>query len=191
MYRDAVTHTRCMGTAPEMSADESRRMDRTFVVVLVLKALDGLLEMIGGVVLLFVSPASIQTLARWATAHELAQDPHDFIATHILHSASQVTTGTTLYGAVYLLVHGVTKLVLVVFVLKGKLWAYLWLIALLGVFVVYQTYRLTYRPTAGLALLDAFDVAVAWLTWREWQEKKARRWAERQLHEVAGVQGRQ
>src|SRR5579864_1218588 len=114
----------------------SARLDAAFHVGLVLKALDGALETIGGIALLFLSPASINHFVRWATAHELAQDPNDFVARHLLHSASMLTSSTTLYGAFYLLAHGVTKLVLIIFVLKDKLWAYPWLIGLLGVFIV-------------------------------------------------------
>jgi uncharacterized membrane protein len=154
-------------------AGPSKQLDLAFRVTLALKAVDGLLETAGGVVLFFVSPASINHLARWATAHELTQDPHDFIARHILDSASQLTKSSTLYAAIYLLVHGATKLVLVVLVLRGKLWAYPWLIGLLGAFIIYQTYRLTQKPSAGLIALTLFDIVVAGLTWREYRDKRA------------------
>jgi uncharacterized membrane protein len=150
----------------------SDRLDRVFRVSVGLKGLDAALEILGGVVLLIVSPHSINQFVRWATGHELAQDPHDFIAHHLLHSASQLSRSTTLYGAVYLLVHGVAKLVLVVLVLREKLWAYPWLIALLLAFIAYQVYRLTYRPSLSLVLLTLFDGFVAWLTWREYRAKR-------------------
>jgi uncharacterized membrane protein len=156
----------------ETAPGPSRRLDVAFHVTIILKGLDGALEVIGGVLLLFISPASIQHLARWATAHELAQDPHDFVARHLLHSANMLSTSSTLYGAVYLLTHGLTKLVLIIFVLMGKLWAYLWLIALLIGFIVYQVYRLTEKPSAGLTALTVFDVVVTALTWREYRDKR-------------------
>jgi len=149
----------------------SARLDIAFHVGLVLKALDGVLETVGGIVLLFVSPASINHFVKWATAHELAQDPNDFIARHLLHSANMLTNSSTLYGAVYLLVHGLTKLVLIIFVLKDKLWAYPWLIAVLGAFILYQAYRLTQKPSAALTALTVFDMAIVLLTWREYQAK--------------------
>ena len=147
----------------------SPRLDRAFRIAIVLKGLDGLLELVGGIALLFISPASINHLIRWATAHELAQDPNDLLARHLLHSASQLSTSSTLYGAIYLLLHGAAKVVLVIALLRDKLWAYPWLIALLIVFIVYQSYRLSYRFTAGLLLLTLFDVVVTVLTWREYQ----------------------
>jgi len=156
-----------------IGAGPSTALDRAFRITVALKGLDGLLEIVGGLVLLFVSPASINDLVRWATAHELAQDPHDFIARHLLHSASQLSTASTVYGAVYLLAHGVAKVVLVVLVLRNKLWAYPWMIALLGVFIAYQIYRLTYRVSLGFVVLTLFDAVVAWLTWREYQSRRA------------------
>lgn len=159
-----------------MTADETGNtsvLDRTFRISVALKGLDGVLEVIGGIALLFVSPATLQSWARSLTAHELAQDPHDFVARHLLHSASQLSHSTTLFGAVYLLTHGIAKVVLVVAVLRGQLWAYPWMIALLGVFIVYQIYRLSYRISIGLLLLTLFDVFVVVLTVLEYRRKRS------------------
>ena len=147
-------------------------LDRTFRISVGLKGLDGLLEIVGGVALLFIAPATLQSWARTLTAHELAQDRHDFIATHLLHSASQLSRSTTLFGAVYLLTHGIAKVVLVVAVLRNQLWAYPWMIALLGVFIAYQLYRLTVRFSVGLTLLTLFDIFVVWLTVLEYRKRR-------------------
>jgi uncharacterized membrane protein len=150
----------------------SRRLDRVFRISLVLKALDAVLEIVGGILLLFIAPRSIHDVARWAVAHDLAGSPHDVIARHLLHSANQLSASTTLFAAVYLLSHGVAKLALVVLVLRDKLWAYPWMIALLIAFIIYQVYRFTYRPGPGLVVLSVFDAFVAWLTWREYRAKR-------------------
>jgi uncharacterized membrane protein len=153
----------------------SPALDKTFKIGLVLKGLDGILEVIGGIVLLFLSPQAIQHLARTLTAHELSQDPHDLIARYILHTTSHLTTSTTLFGAIYLLSHGAAKIVLVVLVLRDKLWAYPWLIGLLLAFIAYQLYRLTVHFSIGLTALTVFDAVLVWLTWREYQAKRAQR----------------
>ena len=150
----------------------SRRLDDTFKVSVALKGIDGALEVVGGLILLFVPPATLAHVVRTLTQHELSQDPHDFVARHLLRSTQHLTRGTTLFAAVYLLSHGVAKLVLVVAVLQRRLWAYPGLIALLGAFIVYQCYRLAYRFSIGLFLLTVFDVFVVWLTWREWQARR-------------------
>jgi uncharacterized membrane protein len=154
----------------------SPALDKTFKIGLVLKGLDGVLEVAGGIVLLFVSPQSIQHLVRTLTAHELSQDPHDLIARYLVHSTSHLSTGITLFGAVYLLSHGIAKIVLVALVLRDKLWAYPWLIALLLAFIGYQIYRLAaVHFSVGLTALTVFDAALVWLTWREYRAKRTRR----------------
>jgi uncharacterized membrane protein len=166
-----VVHDRAGSTAGDVKS--STALDRTFKVSISLKGLDGALEIIGGAALLFVAPATLQHWARSLTAHELAQDPHDFIARHVLHSASQLSHSTTLFGAVYLLSHGIAKVVLVVALLRGQLWAYPWLIALLGVFIGYQLYQLSYGFSLGLTLLTLFDAFVVWLTVLEWRKRRS------------------
>src|SRR6516225_2119869 len=168
-------------TTPQAAASPPERplspaLDTTFKIGLVLKGLDGILEVAGGILLLFLSPQAIEHIVRKLTAHELRQDPHDLIARHLLHTASHLTTSTTLFGAIYLLSHGVAKIVLVVLVLRDKLWAYPWLIVLLLAFIAYQLYRITFvHFSVGLAALTVFDALLVWLTWREYQAKKARR----------------
>jgi uncharacterized membrane protein len=161
-------------TASERERTGGTALDRTFKISITLKGIDGILEIIGGVILLFVAPATLQSWARTLTAHELAQDPHDFIANHVLHSASQLSHSTTLFGAVYLLCHGTTKVVLVVALLREQLWAYPWTVALLIVFIVYQLYRLTERFSITLVVLTAFDALIVWLTLREYRVQRGR-----------------
>ncbi len=152
----------------------SPALDKTFRIGLVLKGLDGILEVIGGTLLLFISPDAIQRIVRALTAHELSEDPHDLIARYLLHSTSHLNKGLTVYGAIYLLAHGIAKVVLVALVLRDKLWAYPWLIGLLVAFIAYQLYQITaVRFSAGLTALTIFDAALVWLTWREYRARRA------------------
>ena len=141
-------------------------LDTTFNVALTLKGIDGALELIGGVFLLLVAPASIDHFARWLTQHELSQDPHDFLARHLLHVTGNLHK-TQVFGAIYLLAHGATKLIMVIGLLRRERWAYPFAFVFLGGFLIYQTYRMIYAPSVGLALLTVFDAFILWLTWRE------------------------
>jgi len=154
----------------------SKALDRTFKIGLVLKGADGVLQIIGGVLLLVLSPSSINRIAQSLTAHELSQDPYDRIAYYILHTTSTLNSGTTLFAVIYLLSHGVSKVILVAMVLKEKLAAYPWLIALLVGFIAYQLYVITLvKFSWGLSALTVFDVFLIWLTWREYQARKRER----------------
>lgn len=149
-------------------------LDRTFEVAIILKGLDGVLEVAGGLILLVVSPATINRVVTTLTQHELSQDPHDFVATHLVNSAHGLTRGSVLFASLYLLSHGAVKIVLVAALLRNRLWAYPWMIAFLVLFIVYQVYRMTLAPSAGLAALTAFDLFVVWLTYREYQKQRHR-----------------
>jgi uncharacterized membrane protein len=151
----------------------SRNLDAAFRITIWLKLLDGALEIVGGIILLLITPHTINQIAQSLTQHELARDPHDFVANHILHTASQLNHGGRVFGGIYLLAHGVAKVGLVIALLRDKMWAYPAFIVLLGAFIVYQVYRLSYRFTIGLTLLTLFDAFVVWLTWREYGRKRA------------------
>ena len=158
-------------------------LDQAFLVGIVLKGLDGVLEVGGGLLLLLVSPSTIDQVTRTLTQHELSEDHHDFLATHLLRISGSLTTATLRFGAVYLLLHGVVKIVLVGALLRNKLWAYPWMIAFLLAFIIYQLYRMTFAPSVGLGGLTVFDVIVTWLTIREYQkQRRIARSATRQAH---------
>jgi uncharacterized membrane protein len=159
------------------AASEPRRrdaLDKTFDITLTLKGIDGLLELLGGVLLLVISPATINRFAEWLTQHELAQDPHDLIAHHLLKLTGNLHNTQT-FGAIYLLTHGLVKIVIVVGLLRREHWAYYVAFVFLGGFVIYQVYRMTYDPSVGLALLTIFDLFIIWLTWREYRRMRSSR----------------
>jgi uncharacterized membrane protein len=146
-------------------------LDRIFEIGIILKGLDGVLETIGGLLLLVVTPATINRLTEGLTQHELSQDPHDFIANHLLRYAHGLNGSAVTFAAVYLLLHGLTKIVLVAALLRNQVWAYPWTIAFLLIFIGYQLYRIVLEPTFGLSALTIFDAFIVWLTWREWRKQ--------------------
>jgi uncharacterized membrane protein len=99
------------------------------------------LELVGGVLLLAVSPTTTNHLIARLTQHQLAEDPHDLIATRLLHLGNGLTGSAVRFAAVHLLVHGVIKVFLIGSLLRNKLWAYPWLIITLVVFIAYQVTR--------------------------------------------------
>jgi len=150
-------------------------LDRTFQVGIVLKGLDGALELAGGVLLLVITPATINRVVVAVTQHERSVDPHDAIATRLVDASQRLTGSALTFGAIYLLTHGIVKLVLVAAVLRDHLWAYPLLIAVLVGFAAYQLYRIALRPPSwGLVALTVFDLAIAWLTWWEYRKRRAR-----------------
>jgi uncharacterized membrane protein len=149
-------------------------LDRAFEVGIIGKGLNGAAELVGGLLLLFLSPDRIHRVLVALTQGELSEDPKDVIATHLLHTANGLTGHAVLFGAVYLLAHGVVKVVLVVALLLNKIWAYPWMIVVLLLFIGYQVYRIALHATAGLVALTVFDLVIVALTWREYGQQRHR-----------------
>jgi uncharacterized membrane protein len=155
-------------SASNDAVEKRRRLDRTFDITIILKGIDGVIEVIGGILLLVVSADSLNTLAVRLTAAELSQDPNDFVAHHLLRLTADLHHTQT-FGAIYLLSHGAVKIVLVAALLRQQRWAYPVMLVFLIVFIGYQCYRIAYAPSIALGLLTLFDGFVVWLTWREMQ----------------------
>lgn len=149
-------------------------LDRTFAVGIFAKGLNGIVEIIGGLLLLVATPEALGRLLTGLTREELAEDPTDWLATRLLHlsTSDTLTAGGLRFASVYLLAHGVVKVVLVVAVLRGKLWAYPWMIGFLILFIAYQLYRIAVDPTSGMIALTMFDAVLTWLAIREWQRHR-------------------
>lgn len=156
----------------ERAIERETWISRIFRVSVTLKGIDGLLEIVGGVLLLLLPASSINAIARILTQHELSQDPTDFIATHLRDGAASLTGSLTPFAALYLLVHGIVKAVLVVAVLRGRTGAYPWMIGFLVAFVFYQAYELILHLTIGLTLLTLFDLLIIWLTVHEYRLRR-------------------
>ena len=150
-------------------------LDWLFEIGIIGKGLDGAAELLGGLLLLWATPDRIRHLAVVLTQGELSEDPHDLIATRILHSADGLTGGAVRFGAIYLLAHGAVKVVLVIALLLDKFWAYPWMIGVLSLFIGYQLYRIALHPSAGLIALTTFDVFVLALTAREYRRRRQHR----------------
>ena len=147
-------------------------LHQIFALGIWVKGLDGLLEIVGGLLLLLSSGTSLNQIVISLTQHELVEDPHDLIATAARHAVAHLSAGTQIFASVYLIAHGLIKIVLVSALLRGKRWAYPVAIGFLSLFIAYQLYRLSYQYSLGLALLTLFDLVIVCLTWREYQVYK-------------------
>jgi uncharacterized membrane protein len=156
-----------------MKADWASVSHRAFKFGILIKGLDGLLELIGGSALLLTSRPAIRHAVALLTRHELIEDPGDFVANHLVQLAQHVSLGTRYFAGFYLLAHGLVKIGMVAGLLRDKRWAYPLAVVLLTAFIGYQAYRIVEQPSPGLALLTAIDVTVLALIVREWRHRPA------------------
>ena len=142
-----------------------------FRLGVILKGLDGVLEMAGGIALWLVSPGSIIRWVGLLTQDEIARNRHDVIAHHLRLAVGSLVSGKH-FLALYLLAHGIVKIFVVVALLNNRLWAYPVAIGVFSGFIVYQLYRFTLGGSAGLVVLSAFDLIVIGLIWMEYRARK-------------------
>jgi uncharacterized membrane protein len=145
------------------------RIHQLFKISVLLKGAHALIECIGGIALALISTDTIVHLVNLLTQDELVENPNDFIATHLLAWAQNFSLASKHFYAFYLLTHGLVKVLLVIGLLKGKLWAYPASLAALGLFIAYQIYRFTDTHGIGLLILTAFDLLIMILIWHEYR----------------------
>ncbi|HEY3781987.1 MAG TPA: DUF2127 domain-containing protein [Fimbriimonadaceae bacterium] len=127
-----------------------------FDIGLILKGIDSVFEVVGGVLLL--SPIKLSGYLELLSQHSR----HDFIARG-LESISHGVQAVTLATAIYLMVHGLAKAILILAVWRDKIWGYVGLMGVLTLFAIVEFYRyfVVYKPELiVLAIFDAFLVAI-------------------------------
>ena len=145
----------------------------SFEIGLLLKGIHGLLEIIGGVLLLFLTPDRLDLLTRFLTRHELSEDPRDVVANLLLRLSHSFSISTQHFAMFYLASHGIIKCVLILLLWRKKLWAYPLSIISLLLFIAYQVYRYTFTHSVFLLLLSIFDAVMIALTYLEYRKIKA------------------
>jgi uncharacterized membrane protein len=149
-----------------------KRLHRFFEISILLKGLDGLLETLGGALFLFIRPETLNRFLFLLTAHELSEDPQDWIAGLARHAAEALSPDTTRFASLYLLGHGIVKIFLVAGLWREQLWAYPTAIGVLGAFIGYQAYRFSHTHSLPLLIFTAFDGVVVFLIWREYRARR-------------------
>src|SRR6059036_4086938 len=99
---------RCAGSGDRRVMARSK-LQVAFEIGVILKGLNGLLELIGGILLLAFPPSAIQRFVVGLTHNELSRDPNDFIATQLRAAADHLSVGGKTFAAIFLLSHGVIK----------------------------------------------------------------------------------
>ncbi len=150
-----------------------KRLTQLFDITIFLKGIDGLLEIISGCALLFLTPVQIGSMAAALAQKELAEDPHDLLVNAMMKTLGNVTPHGQFVSTVFLLSHGVIKVFLVVQLFRGKLWAYPLTIIALLIFIIYQVVEIAHGHSLLLTSLTVLDAIIVILAWHEYKKKMA------------------
>ena len=135
------------------------------------KGVDGVLELAGGVLLLLFGPAALHHLGVVLARHELADEPDDWIFMTLRHLAQSFSVETRHFAGAYLIAHGVLKIFLAVTLLRERLWAFPTALSVLAIFVAYQLHRFARTHSMVLLALTVLDIVVMVLIWREYRSR--------------------
>ena len=148
---------------------QEKRIHEIFVASVLFKGIHAAIEIVGGIALYLVSTeAIVSTIIRWSH-DQLVDDKDDWVANHLLQFASTFSVEAHNFYAFYLLSHGIIKTILVIGLLREKLWAYPASLAVFGAFIAYQLYRYSFTHDFGLILLSIFDAFVIYLAVHEYR----------------------
>jgi uncharacterized membrane protein len=156
-----------MGGVPRAKR-ESRAEEGLFKAALVIKGVDGAVELIAALALA-LGPALLEGLVQLVLAHHLLGGPHSVLAERFAASEADLVGAGRTFAVVYLALHGIVKCGLVVAMARRVRPAYPVAAAVLGLFVVYEFYRATQTGSVLLPVLGALDLLIIVLIVREYR----------------------
>lgn len=144
---------------------------RLFQGGIALKGLMGLTEAVAGTLLLTTSPQGLhEAVSRAGRIGLIARSDHPVFG-RMLRAAESLPAGSQHFYAIYLLFHGVMKLVMVSLLWARVSWAYPAAIVIQCAFVLFEGHRWWETGNPVLLALALIDLAIIWLIWNEWSTR--------------------
>ena len=152
-----------------MAFKRSGLAEVAYRISLAIKGIDGILELIGGTLFLVIKPATIHSLVIVLTRHELTEEPNDLTANLLRSIAEKLSVNADVLASIYLLAHGVLKVLLVYGLLREKRWIFPIAFVVLGIFVGFEIARLMVTFSGLLLGALLFDLFVLTMVWRHFR----------------------
>ena len=127
---------------------------------LVIKAITSLLEFFSGFMMIVLSHDWLDQLIRLVASSELSEDPKDIVMNYLINLGQNFSISKQHAVAFYLLLHGATKLVVILLLLKKKLWAYPFAVGVFGLFITYEIYGYLHSHSILLLLNVIIDIVI-------------------------------
>jgi uncharacterized membrane protein len=144
-----------------------------FHISLIIKTIQGTAELLLGFAFLYIQSSTVTLFLQEFTRDELVENPYDKTSHFLLQTGNSIVASGTLFIALYLLSHGIIKLLLIIGILKKKLEAYYIFITILTLFIIYQLYRYSITHSVLVLIFTIFDILFCWLVWKESKILKA------------------
>ncbi len=140
-----------------------------FRIGILVKAVDGIIEAGAGVFLYFVNYSTVNAILFSAFREEIAENPRDAFWQYLINEWHALSLSRHSFWGILFFVHGITKFLLSIALLKNQLWAYPTSAAIFTLFVAYEIYSCVYHPSLFLGLIAVFDASVVILILHEYR----------------------
>jgi len=158
-----------------MNLFSEKNLHTLFNAGIIIKAFDSIGEITLGLSFYFLSTPIINRIIIALFGDELTEQPRDAVWSFLLHNWSGISGNTQYVWAFIFLAHGITKIFLVIGLVKNKLWVFPIAAVAFGVFALYQTYEIIYfMPSLFLEILTVLDVLFIALIIHEYRYRKSR-----------------
>ena len=151
---------------------EGELVDGAFDIMLVLKSLFALGEVLAGIFMFFLTPSRMNAVIRWFTRGELKEDPKDLLSNLLINFGHHFTSSAGILAAIYLLGHGLIKLVTLALLWRKILWAYPLSMLVFAGFIAFQITDIVVKHSIFMIFVTLLDVLMIILTWLEWRRMR-------------------
>lgn len=151
-----------------------RLIGTVFETGVLIKSFIGVFELLGGVLFAFSGDLVANNFIIYMAQQEVAEDPNDFIATHVISAANDLQPNANIFPVIYLISHGIINILLSMALFRNKMWAFPLAIFGFGFFIVYQIYRYLHTYSLALLALTLFDIFLLVFVWLQYKNRTAR-----------------
>lgn len=125
---------------------------------LILQGANALAEFIAGLVMLIVGHEWLNTLVLQIALPELKEDPDDPLMNYLIIHGLNNSSFHSL--AVFMLFHGLAKLIIIWLLWKNKMWAYPLAFVAFGIFITYEAHSFWQSQSLIMLLIVVLDLAI-------------------------------
>jgi uncharacterized membrane protein len=147
-------------------------LHRLYKASVIIKGIDGILEIIGGFLLIFFSPLTITNTILFLARTELTKGSRHRLLVYFYQVASNTSLHRRHFYSLLFLSHGALKLILVSGLMRNKVWAYPTTMVIFTAFALYQAFEIYSSPSIPLGIITAVDILVVLLIGREYYAMK-------------------
>lgn len=142
---------------------------------LAIKAVNALLEFTAGFLMIFLNHESLNTIIAFIAIPELEEDPKDFIMNHFIALGQNLSISTQHSIAIYMLLHGATKLAVIWLLLHKKMWSYPLALAIFGLIITFEIFSFAQSHSALMLIIIIIDAMIIFMIMLEYRQLKKKR----------------